>query len=66
MIELKDSSGEPAQGMLVKNNNNGRAQRFVILILASKCIFEKILYILRFFKFFIKTFFLIILKFSIF
>jgi len=23
--------------MLVKNNNNGRAQRFVILLLASMC-----------------------------
>ena len=37
IIELKDSSGQPVQGMLVKNNNNGRAQRFVILLHASMC-----------------------------
>ena len=35
IIELEDS-GQPVQGIEPKNNNNGKAQMFVIL-LASMC-----------------------------
>ena len=34
---FRDSSGQPVQGIQPKNNNNGKAQMFVILLLASMC-----------------------------
>ena len=48
MIELKDSSGQPEQGIQPKNNKDSKAQMFVILLLASMSYVMCALYLYKF------------------